>query len=394
MKIKSLILGSVAALGFSAGSAKAADLDAIVDFALDICDAVNAVGITISSADHCMKFSGEATWRKEWEWYNGSWDTNYGDDPPMEWAITIEVLGDSDFGVTRFWTVLKWQKDWVDACNLQSSFQCIFVDEAGISIGNTTVLSVGYNISAFNADQDTTLVHLLDHELDDQDDETTGGLVAKLTHDLGNGWSVTKSIECIARQPECAAEGDDGVAFVGVIAYDQDGITGHISVLFNSGYGGSGFEFETLHAGIQAELDNFTIQAAIVWLGDSYDWEGNASIKAALDFVELAAAIYGNSDSFWEAVFSAQFDAGDFTIKGAFLIDSDSYWKWSKEVSTALTDNLDLTVGFSFDSDSAWEGFKKVAWDPGGGYTASEKVYFGNDGNPYWGISSEVGFAF
>ena len=70
--IRTAALGALAALGFSVGAARAADLEEIAAFALDICDAVNATGIVISSADHCMKFSGEFIYEKHFEWFGGN----------------------------------------------------------------------------------------------------------------------------------------------------------------------------------------------------------------------------------------------------------------------------------------------------------------------------------
>lgn len=377
MKLRTLILGSVAALGLSVASAKAADLEDIADFALNICDAVNATGITISSADHCMKFSGEFYFEKSFDWLNGSYD---GESGWAELSLTIEVLGDSDFGVTRGWLKLFFEED--------SCEDCWDIEEIGISIGNATVLATGVGASIWNADQDALLTALLGLELEGGPDTSTAGVYVSVTHDLGNGWSVAKSIECI--------ESCGPLAFLGVVSYDNEGITGHMSVAFAAG------AFQGLHSGIQAELDNFTVQGAISVYDDG-EFEVNGSIKATLDIVTLAGGFaYTNHfgpNPDWVGAFSATFDAGEFTIWKAFLFDDDFDWIFAAEISTSLSDNLALAAGFKlgdhtydagFDTgdDHAiadvegqgdWSVYKKLTWTPGGGYEATAKATLGYD---------------
>ena len=373
--IRTVALGVVAALGLGMSSARAADLDEIAAFALNICDAVNATGITISSADHCMKFSGEFTYEKHFAWYGGG---SFESDGYTSLDLLIEVMGDSDFGVTRGWIDLEFCLDTFncyEVLGVQTENQLV-IDEIGISIGNTTVLATGTGATIFNKDDDETLNHLLSVELDDYYGSVTantGGVYVSLTHDLGNGWSVAKAVECIDSCFDTSVP-----SLVGVVSYDNEGITGHLSVAFGT-YGGGSWGFDALHAGFQAELSAATIQGAF-FFNEGGHWEANASIKATLDIVELAGGFMVAATGNWVAIFSAQVEAGDFTIAKAFRFSEAGYWWFESEVSTDLSDTLSLAVGFEVEAAGDWELSKTLTWTPGGGYELEASLALTDDG--------------
>src|SRR5688572_21701887 len=64
MKIRSLLLGSVAAAGLSTGGAFAADLGVLTS--LDVCDALGLSGLTISSDTNCLQITGEVKYKFTW----------------------------------------------------------------------------------------------------------------------------------------------------------------------------------------------------------------------------------------------------------------------------------------------------------------------------------------
>lgn len=67
MKLKSLILGSVAAAGLSTAGF-AADLGVLTS--LDVCDALGLSGLTISSDTNCLQLSGGVTYEFQWGDFN------------------------------------------------------------------------------------------------------------------------------------------------------------------------------------------------------------------------------------------------------------------------------------------------------------------------------------
>src|SRR3954463_1058751 len=81
MKLKSLILGSVAAAGLSTG-AFAADLGVLTS--LDVCDSLGISGLTISSDTNCLQISGGVSYEFNWGDYRRS--ANFDAVPSNPWA--------------------------------------------------------------------------------------------------------------------------------------------------------------------------------------------------------------------------------------------------------------------------------------------------------------------
>jgi hypothetical protein len=71
MKLKSLLLGSVAAAGLSTG-AFAADVQQEILTSLDVCDALGLSGLTISSETNCLQISGGVDYRFRFGDYRGA----------------------------------------------------------------------------------------------------------------------------------------------------------------------------------------------------------------------------------------------------------------------------------------------------------------------------------
>jgi hypothetical protein len=115
MKIRSLLLGSVAAAGLSTGGAFAADLGVLTS--LDICDSLGLSGLTISSDTNCLQITGEVKYAFSWGDYSGdsdtyistmdgAWDADANDGAP-DWDsrfdawIKFVATAESDFGPAK-----------------------------------------------------------------------------------------------------------------------------------------------------------------------------------------------------------------------------------------------------------------------------------------------------
>lgn len=121
MKIRSLLLGSVAAAGLSTG-AYAADLGVLTS--LDVCDALGLSGLTISSDTNCLQITGSVSYEFKWGDYRGegwvvSSDGGYGrlsiidndmyatGNRDQDWYSKVEAwikfvaTADSDFGPAK-----------------------------------------------------------------------------------------------------------------------------------------------------------------------------------------------------------------------------------------------------------------------------------------------------
>ncbi|SFZ81287.1 hypothetical protein SAMN02983003_0416 [Devosia enhydra] len=75
MKIRSLLLGSVAAAGLSTG-AFAADLGVLTS--LDVCDALGISGLTLSSDSNCLSITGGVSYEFTWGDYGGDTTVYFG----------------------------------------------------------------------------------------------------------------------------------------------------------------------------------------------------------------------------------------------------------------------------------------------------------------------------
>jgi hypothetical protein len=95
MKLKSLILGTVAAAGLSTG-AFAADLGVLTS--LDVCDSLGISGLTISSDTNCLQISGGVSYEFNWGDYRRS--ANFDQLPPNPWADADD--GNNDFAVNGY----------------------------------------------------------------------------------------------------------------------------------------------------------------------------------------------------------------------------------------------------------------------------------------------------
>jgi hypothetical protein len=115
MKIRSLLLGSVAAAGLSTGGAYAADLGVLTS--LDICDSLGLSGLTISSDTNCLQITGEVKYAFSWGDFSDAsetyistqddlWDADADDGAP-DWNsrfdawIKFVATAESDFGPAK-----------------------------------------------------------------------------------------------------------------------------------------------------------------------------------------------------------------------------------------------------------------------------------------------------
>src|SRR5690606_22190365 len=82
MKLKSLILGSIAAVGLSTAG-YAADLGVLTS--LDVCDELGLSGLTISSDTNCLQISGKVSYEFNWG--------NYADGAAVGGILNVKVPG-------------------------------------------------------------------------------------------------------------------------------------------------------------------------------------------------------------------------------------------------------------------------------------------------------------
>ena len=405
MKIRSLLLGSVALAGLSTAG-YAADLGVVTS--LDVCDELGLSGLTISSDDNCLVITGKVSFEYDWGDYTpgrtyGSFrNTNNGNlytvlDPttPLDsnkgdvdaWLKFVGTA-DSDFGPAK--AVIKL----ISENQTGSSDWTVGIDEAWVGIGDTTMLMAGYKSSIFNQGDDVPLNYLGLFNSSSVNTgvgfmttaAATGGDVIQVVSNLGNGISVGGGLENL------------GSAFgtltgVGVVSYAGDGITAHISTAFgaNKGFVAPSTIGWKVHAGFTGAWDPIKVVGAIS-ADDTGYLSGLGSVSATFDMFTLAVSGEATNQGEWGVGGSATAKVTDgvtINLGGRFFhgvedaagVAGNPYDVWQVEaaLSAAVTETITLTGAIGATdttivgvvSPTVIYGTGGVAWAPGGGFTSS-----------------------
>jgi hypothetical protein len=248
MKLKSLILGSVAAAGLSTASF-AADPSFGVLTSLDVCDALGLSGLTISSDTNCLQISGSVDYRFRYgnfrnnanvaDTYDGAVDPFVDDqiagtDFDLDWDtrarayLRVVATADSDFGPAAAVIGLRQVDEWrvrnegytqAQGGTAAQVFPTTYaggdhtgglqVEEAYVSIGDSTVIMAGKkktgaagSIANIGDDSPYSFLFMSDKIdgggiLIDADDRRLGGHAIQIVSDLGNGISAGIALENI-----------------------------------------------------------------------------------------------------------------------------------------------------------------------------------------------------
>jgi hypothetical protein len=390
MKIKTLLLSSVVATGLSTG-AMAADLGTLTS--LDVCDALGITGLTISSDSNCLQISGGVEYTFTWGDYDlsgaGVIHPLDDDSGATDWASEVEAFlkfvgtASSDFGPAK--AVIKLEMgesvEWTDGVITTAFASGVTVDEAYVSVGDSTVLMAGLKGSVANSGGDTAYNWLgLRHDDDvrtfDLATVSTGGHVIQLTSDLGNGVDVALGFE------DLAGTG----ALVGVLNYSGDSVAAHLTVVADDVLTGT-ISTWAIHAGVEVTYDMFKFLVAAGYDSTSGDYDILASAQATFDMFTLAAAVGASQVGALngvEAGISATAAVTDTVtvMLGARWDDhdtataNDELWNIDAGIKAEVTETITLTAGIGVQGDVAlatqeFYGNVGVAWAPGGGFASS-----------------------
>ncbi|PXA98707.1 hypothetical protein DMC47_06965 [Nostoc sp. 3335mG] len=447
MKLKSLILGSVAAAGLSTAG-YAADLGVLTS--LDVCDSLGLSGLTISSDTNCLQISGGVSYEFNWGDYrtesyvartfDGSRNISV-DNPGVDWNSKVEAwlkavgTANSDFGPAK--AVIKLKE--VDQTRVTRSTTAggvattvvdggddtggVIIDEAYVSVGDTTVIMAGKKGSIANLGDDEPFNFLGLFNSDaidgkgvgiDADYSGLGGHVIQVVSDLGNGVNVGVGLENLNGSSSLveAAAGDapftQGTA-VGVISYAGEGVTAHVTGAAFGILDGT-VESWAIHAGATGTFDAFKVRGAISYW-DNFKFAAQSAIPADVDVLNALLSVEGTFDLFKLALSgevahvtgtSTYTDYGfggsigvavtegvSINLGARYFFDDfnadESTWQVAAQIVAAVTETIKLTGeigGYfgnavannpAFANDSVVYGAAELAWAPGGGFTSSVK---------------------
>lgn len=449
MKLKSLILGSVAAAGLSTAG-YAADLGVLTS--LDVCDSLGISGLTISSADNCLQITGGVKYEFNWGDFNGAFPgmgvaanagvqdvMDNGADPVTgldnDWNSKVESwlkfvgTASSDFGPASATIKLKneWKATVVNegAVAPAASNNTVIIDEAYVSVGDTTTIMAGKkgSVANFGDDEPFNFLGLFNSDAVDKgvmfakDLPRDGGHVIQVVSDLGNGVVVKAGLENLdsvatnafgVSVPTNAANtlgwydavgaAQNAGTLVGVVEYAGDGITAHFTGMAGGILDGV-VENWAMHAGFTGTFDMFKVRAAGAYsannMNDTY-WNVLGSAEASFDMFKIALSgeaaggqnngvAVANQAGFGGSI-GATVTEGVSINLGARWFDEDTSvvdtegYQVAAQIVAAISETLKVTgeVGVygttkAVATKTDFYGSAELAWAPGGGFTSSVK---------------------
>jgi len=501
MKIRSLLLGSIAAAGFATG-AQAADLGVLTS--LDVCDALGISGLTISSDTNCLQITGEVEYRfrvgdyRDSVAYNPSYNSGYsvtartfsqldsltviddnfvGDEEfntdyesRIRSFIQFAATADSDFGpakaVIRIRDVQNYRTqnegyvvgtsavtassavvvvsstgtltasgtiaatassaggstflNYVGGAQADTAYE-LYLDEAYVAIGDSTVIMAGRKSSLLKRDDDAPFNYLGLFNSSRVGDTYNDGVdwsrnllgdadkkphVIQVVTDLGNGLTAGVGLEGFQFDASQPVEGGrDGGYLIGTLAYAGEGITASGALVATGVLNGEVDQWAG-RAGVTAAFDTFKFRAAGAFDhdvdSDTTYWNVLATAEAGFDLFTLALSgeaadtdRFGDTDGVLVGVGGSigfqitdgiKLNAGARWIDVNTESDDDETWQAELGLVASITETITATgavgvYGGTFlegssdndgdDTDMIYYGKAGLAWAPGGGFTSS-----------------------
>ena len=382
MKIKSLLLGSVAAAGLATG-AHAADLAKGVMTSLDVCDALGLSGLTISSDTDCLQITGSVSYMFAWGDYNaglGSASTGLRlfstpddnteipiagnstgtangqtdwDSQMIAWLQAV-ASADSDFGVAKAVIKIKSEqyrhtkngfgyydgddtggstKNGVVQAGVETAQQgpsgTVLFDRAYVSVGDSTVLTAGKTGTIANTGDDTPLNWL---GLFNSDNVGTGVLWSKSNRAGGTTYSSPFDM-----WTDNGADIQTGGHSIQLVSTLGNGITvgGALEDLQDSHPSRAG----TAVGVISYAGDNLTAHLTVLEGGilDGHPdvTAYHAGLTGTFDKFKVVAALAGDSTGYWNGLASAQVTFDMFKLAGS--VEGGTYSNVASNTSSGPT---------------------------------------------------------
>ncbi|ODT76978.1 MAG: hypothetical protein ABS76_29135 [Pelagibacterium sp. SCN 64-44] len=381
MKLKSLILGSVAAAGLSTAGF-AADLGVLTS--LDVCDELGLSGLTISSDTNCLQISGEVKYQFDFGNYRGGYaiatpwllGTKNIDAPNSDpvtglsndWESRVQTYlkfvgtAGSDFGPASAVVKIK-VDDRARSVNANGPVQietgsAVVIDEAYVQVGDSTVLTAGKRGSIFNKGDDEpfnfTGLFIADRAdagviADENADIVTpkrGGHVIQFWSNIADGLILKVGLENLNGGGAVAGVvtgAQKAGTLVGVLDYSGAGITAHISGAVGGILDGDRNAGDTylVHSGVTATFDQFKVRGALA-IGGGYDpivganysyWNGLVSGEAKFDMFKIAL--------------SAEAIGG--TAANGVALDTD--WGFGGSFGATVAEGIEINIGGRYFND-------------------------------------------
>jgi len=421
MKLKSLLLGTVAVAGLTTAGF-AADLGVLTS--LDVCDSLGLTGITISSDTNCLQISGGVAYEGNWGNFAGSQfivttlattaggavkstDAADGVSPTeLDWNSKVEAwlkfVGTSSTDVGPASVTVKFkgvQKTSVTnegvAVVAAGEDGTVKIDQGFVSIGADTVLMIGKKGSIANfASTVYNFTTLFGYDkvdpgtmFDSNDDPSfLGGQVIQLVTTLGEGVKAGIALEDLADTASANAG-----ALVGVVSYAGSGLNAHATAFASGILDGSANNYGA-HIGADGTFDAFKLAAAAGIFNNvltaTTSWHATLSGAATFDMFTLALSgealgkTGSNTDfGFGGSIGANVTDGVAINLGGKYYQNNNggpNGYHIAGQLVAAVTETIKLTGEVGVFGNSAgvsdFYGSANVAWTPdttAGGFTTS-----------------------
>lgn len=347
MNTRSLLLGSIAALGLSTAG-YAADLGVVTS--LDVCDELGLSGLTISSDDTCLVISGSVEFQTVWA------SNTSGTASTASVGLDFEAVSPTDFGPATAFISLASDLD----ATGNNGFSDVDIDEAYVSVGDTTVVTAGYTSSLFESTVDVPdgaydFDFFGAKRLPYNTDENGNVISFNLTHSVGDGFSIGGALETET------AWGSDDTVIVGVASYAGSGIAAQGNFAYNiddATYG--------VYGAFQGYFDPATIVAAISV--DNTGWEGKLGAAVVVDMFTLAGWVAtvdsGVNQQYNGKVEAAVTDTVTLNVKGMYDTTGADTWTLSAGADIDITETLTASVEVGTNKAAVSYAQAGLAWEP------------------------------
>lgn len=375
MKLKSLILGSVAAAGLSTAG-YAADLGVLTS--LDICDSLGISGLTLSSSDNCLQITGGVSYEFIWgdyrteaavaDTFDGTRNVMIANAGP-DWSSKVEAwlkfvgTASSDFGPASATIKIKE----IDQTRIVGTAGGIVtddgddtngvrIDEAFVQVGDTTTIMAGKKGSIANLSDDEPFNNFLglfnSDAIDGKgvlvDGDTTylGGHVIQIVSEVADGVKVGVGLENLNGTSDTALTvplvvGDADPlthgTLVGVVSYAGEGLTAHVTGAALGILDGT-VESWFVHAGATGTFDAFKIRGAVGYW-DNFKFGNELGAANERDVLHALISAEGTFDLF---KISASAEVANVNQE---VGDDYTDYGFGGQVGVTVTEGVSLNLG-------------------------------------------------
>lgn len=368
MKLKSLFLGSAAALALTSGALAADPRSSFVS--LDVCDAYGITGLTIASSDTCLKISGSVSYEfRAGDYGTGTpWFGYYGDgggvatvmnnDGTADWRSRLEAIlkfeatTQTDAGAAKAVLTLRERQRSGGGSDVGDTGHSLRFQDAYVSFGDTTVIMAGMkgSIGKFGSDEPHNWLGLFNsNEVDTGVDwklgrnVRTGGTSIQLVTEFADGISAGVGLENINRWDE-----GPGFAYVRGISEIVTDVDAGTLVGFVEAKGGWGDAHLTIM--VDDALNGFRSYDPVTGVGSV--WAFHAGTNLTFEQFAVTAALSGNSLEYLNGLLSAKGTFDLFTLAGSVEFASVGAGNPTNLTGSNLTGlGFGASVGFQVTDD-------------------------------------------